>query len=55
MRFVTVPGERAGDATGTVVVVDVLRAFTTAAVTFAGGAREILLVEAVEDAMALAS
>ncbi|MBW3576756.1 MAG: 2-phosphosulfolactate phosphatase [Actinobacteria bacterium] len=55
MRFVTVPGGRAGDATGTVVVVDVLRAFTTAAVAFAGGAREILLVETVEDAMALRS
>ena len=33
-----------GDVTGTVVVVDVLRAFTTAAYALAGGATEIWLV-----------
>lgn len=38
--------------TGVVVVVDVLRAFTTAAVAFAGGAREIRPVATVEEALA---
>lgn len=40
-------------ATGTVVVVDVLRAFTTAAFAFARGARAIQLVETPEEAFAL--
>jgi 2-phosphosulfolactate phosphatase len=35
-------------ARGTVIVIDVLRAFSTAAYTFAAGASEILLVSAVE-------
>jgi 2-phosphosulfolactate phosphatase len=37
-------------ATGAVVVIDVLRAFTTAAVAIAAGAREIELVRTVEEA-----
>lgn len=45
--------EEARAATGLAVVVDVLRAFTTAAYAFAGGAREILLVSTVEEALAL--
>jgi len=40
-------------ARGTAVVIDVLRAFTTAACAFAGGARDILLVDSVEAAFAL--
>jgi 2-phosphosulfolactate phosphatase len=40
-------------ATGTVVVIDVLRAFTTAAYAFAAGARDIVLVSTVEEAFAL--
>ncbi len=40
-------------AAGAVVVIDVLRAFTTAAHAFASGAREILLVATVEEAFAL--
>ena len=40
-------------ADGVVVVVDVLRAFTTAAFAFAGGAEEILLVSTVEQAFDL--
>jgi 2-phosphosulfolactate phosphatase len=40
-------------ATGTVVVIDVVRAFTTAAYAFAAGAREIVLTESVEAAFAL--
>ena len=39
-------------ATGTVVVIDVLRAFTTAAYTFAAGITEIELVATVEEALA---
>jgi 2-phosphosulfolactate phosphatase len=40
-------------ATGTVVVIDVLRAFTTAAFAFAAGAADITLVGAIEEAFAL--
>jgi 2-phosphosulfolactate phosphatase len=44
--------EAAHDVDGAVVVVDVLRAFTTAAYAFAAGARHIYLVAGVEEAMA---
>ena len=40
-------------ATGTVVVIDVVRAFTTAAFAFAAGAREVVLTDSVEEAFAL--
>jgi len=40
-------------ARGAVVVIDVIRAFTTAAHAFATGAREIVLVAAVEEALSL--
>ncbi len=43
--------EEAAEATGAVVVVDVLRAFTTAAYAFAAGARRIWLVAAVDEAL----
>ena len=43
----------AQEAVGTAVVIDVFRAFTTAAVAFARGAREIVLVAEVEEALAL--
>jgi len=42
-------------ATGTVVVIDVLRAFTVSAYAFAGGARECLLVRTVAEGRALAA
>jgi 2-phosphosulfolactate phosphatase len=42
-----------GQATGTVVVIDVLRAFTTAAYAFAAGAKEILLASEVQEAFEL--
>jgi len=45
--------ETCGDATGAVVVIDVLRAFTTAAFAFAAGAGEIVLVGTVAEALAL--
>lgn len=45
--------EGARAATGLAVVIDVLRAFTSAAYAFAGGAERILLVSAVEEAEAL--
>jgi 2-phosphosulfolactate phosphatase len=47
------PATQASAATGAVVVVDVLRAFTTAAYAFAAGARRIWLVESADDALAL--
>jgi len=53
MRIRTVLGWRnAGEATGHVVVIDVLRAFTTAAYAFAAGIEEIELVATPEEALA---
>jgi 2-phosphosulfolactate phosphatase len=43
------------DVIGAVVAVDVLRAFTTAAYAFAAGARHIVLVDSVEEALAFKS
>ena len=40
-------------ATGTVVAIDVIRAFTTAAFAFAAGVRDILLAGEVDEALAL--
>ena len=45
--------ETCAAATGLVVVIDVLRAFTTAAFLFAAGVEEITLVSTVEEALAL--
>ena len=42
-------------ASGVVLVIDVLRAFSTAAYAFSRGAREILLVSGVEEALSLKS
>jgi 2-phosphosulfolactate phosphatase len=42
-----------GDVTGAVVVVDVIRAFTTAVYAFATGASHIFLVDSVADALAV--
>jgi 2-phosphosulfolactate phosphatase len=44
----------AQQARGTVVVIDVLRAFTVSAYAFAGGARECRLVKTVDEARAVA-
>lgn len=53
MNIRTVEGVRgAGEAMGDVVVIDVLRAFTTAACAFAAGIEEIELVATVEEALA---
>ena len=43
----------AQEARGTVVIIDVFRAFTTAAVAFSKGAEKIVLVAEVEDALKL--
>ena len=45
--------EGATRAEGTVVIVDVFRAFTTAAMAFAGGAEKIILVAEVDEALEL--
>ncbi len=45
--------ETCGKATGAVVVIDVLRAFSTASYALAAGARKIYLVSTVEEAFAL--
>ena len=43
----------AQEASGTVVIIDVYRAFTTASVAFSKGAKEIILVSEIEEAIAL--
>jgi 2-phosphosulfolactate phosphatase len=50
---VTIGELERGTHHGAVVVIDVIRAFTTAAATFHAGAREIRCVESIEDALAL--
>jgi len=45
--------EGADRATGTVAVIDIFRAFTTAAVALANGASRIVMVRTVEEALAL--
>lgn len=45
--------EGAARASGTVAIIDVFRAFTTAAVAFANGAARIVMVGSVEEALAL--
>ncbi|NJN96814.1 MAG: 2-phosphosulfolactate phosphatase [Anaerolineales bacterium] len=53
MKFHQTTLETCPDATGTVVAIDVVRAFTTAAYAFAAGASEIILTGTVEEALAL--
>lgn len=53
MRFHYTDLETCHDATGVVIVIDVLRAFSTAAYAFSRGAKEILLVSTVEEALTL--
>jgi 2-phosphosulfolactate phosphatase len=53
MKFKRLTLRDCDQATGTVVVIDVVRAFTTAAFAFAAGAREIVLTDSVEEAFAL--
>jgi 2-phosphosulfolactate phosphatase len=45
--------EGAEQATGAVAIIDVFRAFTTAAVAFANGATSIVMVRSVEEALSL--
>jgi 2-phosphosulfolactate phosphatase len=53
MEFKRVTLETCSDATGTVVVIDVLRAFTCAAFAFSAGANEIILVQETAEAFSL--
>lgn len=53
MKFHHTTLETCPDATGAVVAIDVVRAFTTAAYAFAAGASEIILAGTVEEALAL--
>ena len=50
---VRIHGINADSARGVVLVIDVLRAFTVSAYALAGGARELLLVRGVEEALTL--
>ncbi len=47
--------ETCPEATGMVILIDVLRAFSTAAYAFSRGAKEIILVNGVEEALSLRS
>ena len=51
MDFQIITLDQCARASGVVVVIDVCRAFTTAAFAFAAGARQILLVSTVEEAV----
>jgi 2-phosphosulfolactate phosphatase len=53
MRIERATNETCGTATDAVVVIDVLRAFTTAAFALAAGAREIVLASGIDEALAL--
>ena len=53
MKFHYTDLETCHTATGIVIVIDVLRAFSTAAYAFSRGAKAILLVSTVEEALAL--
>lgn len=55
MKFHYMDLEDCHTARGLVIVVDVLRAFSTAAYAFSRGAKEIFLVSTVEEALALKS
>ena len=52
-KFYRATLETCSEATSTVVVIDVLRAFTCAAFAFAAGAKEIILVQEIAEAFAL--
>src|SRR6185436_13893457 len=53
MKFHYTNLETCHEATGVVVVIDVIRAFTNAAVAFSRGAKEIYPVSAVDEALKL--
>ncbi len=53
MRFITLTPKESGKAQGLVVIIDVLRAFSTCCYVFANGAKEIRTVEKSKDALAL--
>ncbi len=53
MKFHYTSLETCNESTGLVIVIDVLRAFSTAAYAFSCGSREILLVSTVEEALRL--
>ena len=53
MKFNYTTLETCHTATGVVLVIDVLRAFSTAAYAFSRGAKEIRLVSGVEEALEL--
>jgi len=55
MKFNYTTLETCHSATGIVLVIDVLRAFSTAAYAFSGGAKEIYLVSGVQEALDLKS
>ena len=55
MKFHYTDLEDCHTAKGIVIVIDVLRAFSTAAYAFSRGAKEILLVSSVEEALSLKS
>ena len=55
MEIAASPTTGAASALGAVVIIDVFRAFTTAAVALSRGARRIIMVDTLEKALALRS
>lgn len=53
MKFHRATLSNCADSTGTVVVIDVIRAFTTSAYAIASGAHQVFLVRSIEDAFNL--
>jgi 2-phosphosulfolactate phosphatase len=53
MEIYRVDRQRASQARGVVIAIDVIRAFTVASYAFAGGARKLWLVRSVEEAQTL--
>ncbi|MFV0307372.1 MAG: 2-phosphosulfolactate phosphatase, partial [Desertimonas sp.] len=51
MNGFMIPRWEAAEVRGPVVVIDTIRAFTTAAYAFGAGARRIVLVDSVDDAL----
>jgi 2-phosphosulfolactate phosphatase len=51
MKIIKIPLEQCAEAAGVVVVIDVLRAFSTAAYALAAGASRIILVSSIEEAL----
>lgn len=51
MKINKISRDRSHEVTGLAVVIDVIRAFTTAAYAFQSGAKKMILVSTIEEAL----